>query len=96
MSSEQASLSDVADLSADKSERGAVYGRKSPVRPESRGVRRKCLECGNDVPGHVARVMGDNNECVPACPECSEQAVRWLAAIRIGRGSDSRDGGDSR
>jgi hypothetical protein len=29
-----------------------------------------CRNCGLDIPDELARVAGDNQDCVPACPEC--------------------------
>lgn len=34
----------------------------------------KCLECGADIPDELARVVGDNNDNVPACDECIDPA----------------------
>jgi len=32
--------------------------------------RGRCRECGASIPDELARVAGDNQDCVPECPEC--------------------------
>lgn len=48
----------------------------------------ECLNpgCRNDVPDGVARVMGDNDGCVPGCPECVPGVSQWFKAIERARG----------
>lgn len=44
-----------------------------------------CLSCDGDVPAQVARVLGDNNGNLPACPNCTYYSS-WTRAARDERG----------
>lgn len=39
-----------------------------------------CERCGEHVSEGFARVMGDRDNCVHACPSCAENAVGEAAA----------------
>jgi len=86
MSTEQPALTDfVAEQEPqDTAEREPAVVDTTPAygQPEQ-----ECLECGSDVPDGIARVMGDNDGCVPACPGCLDGISQWFVAIQRGRGN---------
>jgi hypothetical protein len=41
-----------------------------PTRPGWSPRFRECLGCGDDVPPHIGRMLGDENGNVIACPTC--------------------------
>lgn len=56
---------------------GAVYtadATPAPTAPQQ-APQNACHNCGHDVPSHVARVVGDNNGCVPACDHCRSDVL---------------------
>jgi hypothetical protein len=32
----------------------------------------QCRSCGTEIDPYVARVIGDNDGCIPVCPECHD------------------------
>lgn len=54
---------------ADEGARYGTRGSESTDAPQRR-PERVCLNCGADISKRVARVVGDNDDCVPACEQC--------------------------
>lgn len=89
----------------------ALANRGAAYRPErgddnwSRPPEDECLNCGRDVSPQIARVLGDNNGCIPGCasPECRKQVIddgvlsedSHQVTARVVRTIRSNDGGES-
>jgi len=86
MSSTQPTLDDYLatpeDAAEDVPDQDAVDARSWA---DTESVTNSCLSCGGDVPAQVARVIGDNSGCLPACPNCTYYSS-WTRAARDERG----------
>lgn len=63
-------------------DRGAVYGQPSErASKEVSGPSNVCLNCDVAIPYDVARVVGDENGCVPVCGGCDETRGSTVQAV---------------
>jgi len=64
-----------------------------------------CRNCGEPVPSTIARVLGDNDGCVPACPHCRADVLdeedldrgnhgQYARLLKMVRGSETGIGID--
>ncbi len=85
MSTDQPELSDFGGVDAATPHEDALEGvgaayvpreeaTPSAPRQEPESI---CLNCGADVEPRIARVLGDNNGCIPVCaePECRKDVI---------------------
>lgn len=86
---------------------GAEYVGADDATPAQRphAAENQCRNCGSSIRSHVARVVGDNDGCVPYCAECRGDV---LDEHQLGRGEyestvrlvyylrDQQHGGDER
>lgn len=78
MSTDQPELSDFGGVDAAALHEetldgvGAAYAPSESAAPSASQQQPEnvCLHCGSSILPHVARVVGDNNGCVPACDDC--------------------------
>lgn len=76
MSTDQPQLSDFESARSLHEEAldgvGAHYHGQHTSKPRAsaHGAEGVCLNCGHELPPHVARVVGDNDGCVRACKQC--------------------------
>jgi len=85
MSTDQPELSDFAAVDAATAHEdaldgvGAAYAADETATASAPQQEREnvCLNCGSDLEARTARVIGDNNGCVPACAdeECRKDAL---------------------
>jgi len=109
MSTDQPTLSEL-DSAADEGaalheqtlgERGAAYAPSDNANASApqQDPENECLNCGESIPSHIARVLGNNDGCVPACVSCADGydcTARVLKAVRSdqdGAGIDPTAGG---
>lgn len=75
MSTEPSTLSDFSDETGEETARefdGAMYGRTRDADAfEPKQTSHICKHCESDVAPFVARVVGDNDDCVPVCSKCA-------------------------
>lgn len=61
---------------------GARYGKSSGrTTKESTGPTRVCLTCDAEIPHDVARVVGDDDGCVPVCGDCDDRCRNTVPAV---------------
>lgn len=77
--SHQGTLSDVIDSAVDRQrsealERydGAIYGAPTGTEMAPGADENCCRNCERELSASQARVVGDNDGCVPQCDECSD------------------------
>jgi len=109
MSTEQPTIDEFGDAQppAATQRREALSGRGAAYRPSddersqtpATAPENCCLNCGSDISSKTARVIGDNDGCVPGCVGCVDlyrTTAQVVAAIRNGRdgaGIDPTAGG---
>lgn len=50
----------------------------------------ECLHCGRAIDATIARVVGDNDNCVQRCKDCAEGYSRTVVAAQAARGDGLR------
>lgn len=57
---------------------------------DSDGAERECRNCGRTIDPTIARVVGDNDNCVQRCKDCAEGYSRTVVAAQAARGDGLR------
>lgn len=96
MSTDQVTLADAVETAAtDEDPQGETNtaARDAAATPLwSRADENQCQNCGYQLTTREARVLGDNDGCVPQCAHCSqwETLATAVHAERVGYGGDPR------